>query len=150
MCKQPIGRTLAGEREDTALCLSIPACLPAIEPVCEQIRGLLARKHLEKLQFRVEVLARECLNNAILHGNCGLANGRVSFALRIGRKLICLRVADQGAGFNWRRMRRQGLPPPNATRGRGLMMASLYAQRVVFNRRGNQVTLWINRVKEGR
>lgn len=133
------------QRPDTALCWSIPSRLPAIEPVCEQIRERLAQQHLEKLQFRVEVLARECLNNAILHGNGGLANGRVSLAMRIGRKLICLRVADQGAGFNWRQLRRQGLPPPSAIRGRGLMMAHLYAQRVAFNRRGNQVTLWIKR-----
>jgi serine/threonine-protein kinase RsbW len=124
--------------------------LPAIEPVCEQIRHRLARSHLEEMQFDVELLARECLNNAILHGNCGLANRRVNFAMRIGRKLICLRVADQGTGFNWRRMRRRCLPRASAAQGRGLMLASLYAQRVAFNRRGNQVTLWINTAKQGK
>jgi serine/threonine-protein kinase RsbW len=137
----------AAERE---LCLTIPSRLSAIEPVCERIRDLLEKRRLGEMQFAVEILARECLNNAILHGNHGLANGRVRFGMRIGKKLICLRVADQGPGFNWRRKLRHGLPAETAVQGRGLMVASIYAQRIAFNRRGNQVTLWINTAKEGR
>lgn len=135
---------------DSELCLTIPSHLAAIEPVCEQIRGLLGRRHLEEVEFAVEILARECLNNAILHGNQGVANARVNFGLRIGKKLICLRVTDQGPGFDWRRVVRHGLPADTAVEGRGLMVASIYARRIAFNQRGNQVTLWINTAKEGR
>jgi len=131
------------------LCLTIPSRITAIEPVCEQIRGLLGRRHLEDLEFAVEILARECLNNAILHGNRGLANACVDFGMRIGRKLICLRVTDQGPGFDWRRMIRHGLPADTAVEGRGLMVANIYARRIAFNQRGNQVTLWIQH-SEGR
>lgn len=102
------------------------------------------------MQFAVEILARECLNNAILHGNQGLPDGKVTFAMRIGKRAICLRVADEGPGFDWQRKRQDGLPAQNAVNGRGLLVASIYAQRIAFNRRGNQVTLWINTVKEGR
>lgn len=137
-------------RDKNELCLSIPSALSAIDPVCQQIRLLLQRRHLEQMQFPVEILARECLNNAILHGNRGQVGSLVNFAMRIGKKLICLRVADEGPGFNWRRMRRHGLPADTAIEGRGLLVASLYAQRMTFNRRGNQVTLWINTAKEGR
>lgn len=135
---------------DRELCLTIPSRLAAIELVCEQIRGLLGRRHLEDVEFAVEVLARECLNNAILHGNHGLANARVNFGMRIGKKGICLRVTDQGPGFDWRKMIRHGVPADTAVEGRGLMVASIYARRIAFNRRGNQVTLWINTAKEGR
>lgn len=135
---------------DSELCLTIPSRLAAIEPVCEQIRGLLGRRHLEDVEFAVEILARECLNNAILHGNRGVANARVNVGMRIGRKLICLRVTDQGPGFDWRRTIRHGLPADTAVEGRGLMVASIYARRIAFNRQGNQVTLWINTAKEGR
>ena len=99
---------------DHELCLTIPSRLTAIEPVCEQIRGLLGRRHLEDVEFAVEILARECLNNAILHGNRGLDNARVNFGMRIGKRLICLRVTDQGPGFDWRRMVRHGLPADTA------------------------------------
>ena len=81
---------------ESRLELSIPSCLSAVETVCEEIRGLLGRRHLERLQFAVEIVARECLNNAILHGNDGLPDKRVSFGMRVGRKRICLRFADQG------------------------------------------------------
>lgn len=129
------------------LCLTIPSHVAAIEPVCEQIRGLLATRHLQDMEFAVEILARECLNNAILHGNQGVSNAHVSFGMRIGKRLICLRVTDQGPGFDWRRGLRHGLPADTAVEGRGLTVASLYARRVAFNRLGNQVTLWINTAK---
>lgn len=140
----------ASDNAEHDLCLTIPSCLTAIETVCEQIRGLLGKRHLQEVQFAVEILARECLNNAILHGNRGLVNARVNFGLRIGRKLICLRVTDQGPGFDWRRRMRHGLPAETAVDGRGLIVASIYARRIAFNRQGNQVTVWINTAKEGR
>ena len=138
------------EARDSELCLTIPSRLAAIEPVCEQIRSLLARSHQEEVEFAVEILARECLNNAILHGNQGVANARVNFGMRIGKKLIWLRVTDEGPGFDWRRVIRQGLPVESAVDGRGLMLTNLYAWRIAFNGRGNQVTLWIKTAKEGR
>ena len=144
------GERRAVHERDSQLCLTIPSRLAAIEPVCEQIRGLLARRHLEEMEFAVEILARECLNNAILHGNHGLADARVDFGMRIGKRLICLRVTDEGPGFDWRRIVHHGLPAESSVDGRGLTVASLYARRIAFNRRGNQVTLWINTAKEGR
>jgi serine/threonine-protein kinase RsbW len=137
-------------QHDSELCLTIPSRLAAIETVCEQIRGLLGKRHLQDVEFAVEILARECLNNAILHGNSGLENARVRFGMRIGKRLICLRVTDQGPGFDWRRMVRHGLPEETSVQGRGLAVASIYARRIAFNRRGNEVTLWINTAKEGR
>jgi len=130
--------------------LSIPSCLEAVEPLCDEIRILLQRRHLAEMQFAVEILARECLNNAILHGNQGVANARVNFGMRIGKKLIRLRVTDQGPGFDWRSVVRHGLPAESAVDGRGLTLTSLYAWRIAFNGRGNQVTLWIKTAKEGR
>lgn len=136
-------------RSDNDLCLSIPSRLSAIEPLCGEIRWLLETRGLGHMQFAVEILARECLNNAILHGNQGLAKSAVQFAMRIGKRTICLRVADQGPGFDWRRRQRGRLPADSAVTGRGLLVDSIYARRIAFNRQGNQVTLWIN-ISEGR
>ena len=135
---------------DRELCVSIPSSLTAIDPLCERIRALLARERLQQMQFPVEILARECLNNAVLHGNLGRRHSRVKFSMRIGRKRICLRVSDSGPGFNWRRWRRLRCPGANAINGRGLLIFKMYADEIVFNLRGNQVTLWINTAKEGR
>ena len=113
-----------------------------------RIRQLLGKRHLEAMRFQVELVARECLNNAILHGNRGQQNRGVDFDMRVGRKRISLRIADQGGGFDWRA--RKPCWPTASAHGRGLLMASAYAERVAFNRRGNQITLWLSTAREER
>ena len=145
------GERRQADLSESELRVSIPSTLTAVEPVCERIRHLLNKRHLERMCFAVEIVARECLNNAITHGNGGKRESLVSFDMRIGRKLIFLRIADEGPGFDWRRMRRRRVwPSGSQAEGRGLLLASIYAQRVIYNRRGNQVTLWISTIRKGR
>jgi hypothetical protein len=68
----------------------------------------------------------------------------VRVVVTVGRKWIVCRVADEGPGFNWRTKRRTP-PGAEATSGRGLAIGALYAQRLRFNRAGNQVTFWIGK-----
>ena len=123
----------------------ISSCLSALDPLCEKIRRLMAEQGLEQMQFRVELVARECLNNAIIHGNGERADKSVIFGLCVGRKWVRLRVADQGAGFDWRKVGRRQQPDEKATSGRGLAMARAYSRRMMFNRQGNQITVWIRK-----
>ena len=116
-----------------------------VDAVCGEIRSALLKNGMESVSFAVELTARECLNNAIRHGNAGVAARRVELELRSGRKWICLRVSDEGAGFNWRKIGRRPLPAGNAISGRVLSIAAAYADHVRFNRQGNQITLWLPR-----
>ena len=116
-----------------------------VDAVCGEIRSALRKNGMESASFAVELTARECLNNAVRHGNAGNAARHVELELRSGRKWICLRVSDEGAGFNWRETRRRPLPAGDAIFGRGLSIAAAYADRVRFNRQGNQITLWLPR-----
>ena len=124
----------------------VPSRLRAVEAVCREVRALLREHGLEAAIFAVELSARECLNNAVLHGNRGQATRRVALEMWIGRIWIRLQVTDQGKGFNWRQARiesaREGSP-----HGRGLAICALYAYRVAFNRRGNRITLWLAKPK---
>lgn len=120
------------------LCLQLRSQTSCVEPVCLQIAELLQRHGLSAHLFAVELVARELLNNAILHGNRQSADNRVDFCLTIGRRWICLRVTDEGKGYDWRRIRRE-LPGPDATSGRGINIARLYAQRVTFGADGRRV-----------
>ena len=132
------------------LCFSIPSRLSAVERVCRQVRRLLERRRLQHLLFDVELVARECLNNAITHGNGGRPHCRVDFELLLGRRRISLRIADEGPGFDWRCARRQGWPGETACSGRGLLLVRTCAQGMRFNRKGNQITVWIATAREGR
>lgn len=112
----------------------------AVEPVCREIRGLLETSGLACLAFPVELVARELLLNAVLHGHRGAAAERVRLRLGIGRRWIHLWVADRGPGFAWRSARLRRLPSQSATTGRGLAIAGRFAARLSFNRKGNEVT----------
>ena len=122
--------------------ITIPSVLTEVDGVCHQARALLQAHKQDDHIFAVDLLLRECLNNAILHGNGRDASKPVHVTLRIGRKAILLSVTDAGSGFDWR-ARRGHVPEPSATSGRGLAIGRAYAQRILFNHEGNQVVLAI-------
>ncbi len=133
----------------SSLHLKVRSRLAEVDPVCREIRSLLEDNGQAAACFPVELLAREWLKNAIVHGNRRDANKKVALKLRIGRKWIYLQIIDEGNGFNWRKARRA--PPPDNTviSGRGLPISALYAHRVTFNQRGNRITLWLKKQNKG-
>ena len=127
-----------------ALQQRIPSRLSEAESLCLKVRDLLEANNLGEVCFAVELLARECLNNAVIHGNRNDADKSILLRLWMGRKWIRLEVSDDGPGFNWR-MALEREADTTACSGRGLHLYALYAERVRFNRRGNRVTLWVGR-----
>jgi len=123
----------------------IPSRLAEVDMLIKEIRSCLVDNGLGEVGFPVELAARECLNNAVIHGNRRDARKKVALNLQIRRKWILLRVSDEGSGFNWRKGKRAPPPGDAGISGRGLSIVALYAHRIVFNRRGNQVTLWLKR-----
>ncbi|MGA7340101.1 MAG: ATP-binding protein [Terracidiphilus sp.] len=122
----------------------IPSLLAEADSLCLKIRSLLQANEIGAASFPVELLARECLNNAVLHGSENDAERSILLRLWLGRKWIRLEVSDQGPGFDWRNARNNGMDS-SVSSGRGLHLYALYAERVRFNRRGNQITLWVGR-----
>lgn len=127
-----------------SLCRRFPSRLAQVDGVCHSLRGFLSEHGVGQGTFAIELATRECLNNAILHGNRKDPAGEVSLTLRLGRRWLRVTVEDQGPGFNWRGSLRRPLDP-TATSGRGLPILARYARRVSFNRPGNSVTLWFER-----
>ena len=122
----------------------ISSCFGNVDAICMDVRAMLGKCGLARHVFAVNLLLREFINNAILHGNHLDADKRVFITVRIGLVWIVLKVADEGSGFDWRQRR---LVPPASTdiSGRGLAIGELYATRMRFNRTGNKVTLWIRK-----
>jgi serine/threonine-protein kinase RsbW len=123
--------------------------LAEVDPLCREIRSLLEENGLAWVCFAAELVARECLNNAIVHGNRRDVGKKVALNLLIKRKWIYLQIIDEGLGFNWRRATRAPLPEDTAVSGRGLSISALYADRITFNQRGNQVTVWLKKESKG-
>lgn len=123
----------------------IPSHLGEIETLCSDLRAHLDRHHLSQHRFSVELVARECLNNGILHGNRQDPRKHAELHLRVGPRWIRLQVADEGPGYPWRRHRPPTVPDETRPNGRGLALCTSYATRVRHNHLGNRITLWIPR-----
>jgi anti-sigma regulatory factor (Ser/Thr protein kinase) len=119
---------------------TVPAGLAGVETVSVEMRRTLAGRCSDPDLFASELLLREAVTNAALHG-CGLDDTRhVAVVVRLRGNRIVLAVKDEGAGFDWR----SGLAhwaEEQDTSGRGLSIYRAYADRVRFNRSGNAVTL---------
>ena len=117
-----------------------PAALLEIDAVCAAIQAQVA-DCCEADRFALQLLARESLNNAVLHGS-GLDPAlRVRCQLWREGAAVCLRVSDEGPGFDWRAVQARAEVAQDKEEGRGLVLYRLYASQVIFNDSGSSVTL---------
>lgn len=133
-----------GKKAKTFLHFIIPSHLSEVEDICRASCNLLKEHNLEDNAFAVDLLLREFINNAILHGNGSDAAKQVCVDVRVGRKWIALSITDEGTGFHWRILKRC-IPEPSADSGRGLSIGMLYADRMTFNSTGNRVVLFVEK-----
>lgn len=127
-------------RFDCELSRSLSASLEAAEAFLVEIRlrsqSVLAGRNC----FAAELLVREALTNAVVHG-CGAdPRKRVRCWLRVRRGHLLIAVADGGEGFDWRVARHRTADGSDCC-GRGMEILYRYADHVRFNRKGNVVTL---------
>ncbi len=119
-----------------------------VETQCRVATDLLTEQGLDMYRFSVQLLLREALNNAVLHGSRGNPERAISFVFRITPDAIEITVGDEGPGFDWRGVLARRMDD-TAVSGRGLAIMTIYADDVRFNERGNALTLRMN-IAEGR
>jgi serine/threonine-protein kinase RsbW len=124
---------------------TFPSQLTNVDAICLEVRAFLAEHDEAESGFVLDLVSRECLNNAIIHGNRQDPAKAVTLGVRIGRRYFCLHVEDQGPGFAWQNQHPRAIPDDMAVRGRGLPILEMYARRVRFNGRGNRITVWLAR-----
>ena len=90
--------------------------------------------------FASELLLREALTNAVVHGSSTNPNKCVKCVVRLDHRRLIIAVEDEGEGFNWRAMWTHQAAD-NACSGRGMEILRCYATRVRFNERGNATTI---------
>ena len=125
----------------------IPSSVEDADLLCLRVRDLLDANGLSPQSFVVELLTRECLANALNHGNSNDPAKSIELQLQVGRTWIRLQVTDEGPGFPWRKAMRTKVCTTES-RGRGLKIYALYSERFRFNRCGNRITLWIDKKKQ--
>jgi serine/threonine-protein kinase RsbW len=92
--------------------------------------------------FAVKLGLEEAISNALKHGNRRDPAKQVRIGYRVTADRVVAQVADEGAGFD-----PGAVPDPLAVEyrerhcGRGIFLMRAYMTWVVFNARGNEVTL---------
>lgn len=112
---------------------NVDRCITRIQIFLEEREGA---EHL----FPLSLLAREALNNAMIHGNRLDAAKTVHFRLLTREGGFDLDVEDQGPGFAWQEKLRT-VSDVTADRGRGHEIYRNFAHAVRYNQEGNALTL---------
>ena len=132
-------------RFDCEMRIMMPATLDAIEEFFVEFRRrgqtMLDRRNC----FSAELLVREAMTNAVMHG-CGADPGKqVRCALRLRGNRLFIAVSDDGDGFDWRAARNtaaKDLAEKDLdSSGRGIEILYQYADRVRYSDKGNAVTM---------
>lgn len=129
----------------TAIDILFSSCLKNIDAVCRIVtKYLLCRLpvlHRPDHLFAVNLVMREALTNAVLHGNKNDPTKDVRFVLKtVGDTSIHLAIEDQGNGFDWRKYQGFALPASMA-HGRGISIMETYFTRYAYNEKGNKLFL---------
>jgi anti-sigma regulatory factor (Ser/Thr protein kinase) len=127
-------------RFDCELHRSLAATMDAVEAFFVEFR-LHSQAMMERVNcFEAELLVREALTNAVLHGCRADPRKQVRCWLRLRGKRLLIAVADGGEGFDWRTARAKFANALDCS-GRGLEILYRYASHVRFNDKGNLVTI---------
>jgi serine/threonine-protein kinase RsbW len=140
----------SSRKEWTILSASFPATLADVDQVCEDAKVLLDNNGLGRSSFLVELLLREALNNAVIHGTGKNPDKFVRCRLSYSdENCVILLVEDEGKGFDWHKHLSQDVNK-SADSLRGLAMMKLYSKVMLFNEKGNRVELRIDLSPEGK
>lgn len=126
--------------EGSLLQVRFNADLELVERLCADAGRFLSSKGLGTLDFELNLILREAVCNAIIHGSGANPARLVDVQMELDTPFIRLRVRDQGEGWNWRG-HEWCPPPPDQEGGRGLFILNNYSDKVVFNDSGNEVTI---------
>ena len=124
--------------------MELPATLEAIEGFFLDFRARASSARCSATckaeWFAVELLLRETLTNAVVHGCQADPAKRVQCIVRCRPGWLTIAVRDNGRGFNWHKVWRESSAPTDCS-GRGIEILRHYATRVRFSASGNQTVL---------
>ncbi len=134
-------RKLQITQTDNMLDIRFSSSLENIDAACRVVTryllNCLAAVQRPDQLFAVNLVMREGLTNAVLHGNKSDITKDVRLTLKIvDETSIFLEIEDQGDGFDWRKHKDSEFPLA-ADHGRGIPIMGTYFTRYTYNEKGN-------------
>jgi serine/threonine-protein kinase RsbW len=122
----------------------MPSKIQAISPLVDRLMRLIEGSQcVPGDEFDVELVLREALENAVVHGNQEDPGKKVHIRCRCGPgNEISIVVTDQGKGFDFGKIVGNGFTSdPSAEHGRGIQLMKAFMDDVHFERGGSEVHL---------
>lgn len=99
----------------------------------------------------LNLILQELMSNAAEHGNKGDKNRKIFCSIvQIQGPLFKVTVADEGGGFDYSRLDMTMPEDRYQVRRRGYPLIRAFSEKIEFNDKGNQVTVWHRIYKETR
>jgi len=98
-------------------------------------------------RFGLNLVLRESLNNAVLHGNNSDQDKIVQFSIVTEKDQFIIEVQDEGVGFDWQSVVNTETDLAS-DKGRGFLILHIYCNKIEFNPAGNQITLQLAQAKK--
>jgi anti-sigma regulatory factor (Ser/Thr protein kinase) len=111
-----------------------------VEEFCTRFRACRDEFGRSANWFGTELLLREALTNAVVHGCARNPGLQVGCRVRLRADFLVIAVWDQGQGFDWKSAA-AGTAGKQDTTGRGLAIIQTYSARFRFNTKGNAVVM---------
>jgi serine/threonine-protein kinase RsbW len=98
---------------------------------------------------KILVSTLEAVNNAIMHGNKYDMEKMVDVEISFKKEKLKIRIKDEGLGFT-----PGDVPDPTtpenieALNGRGIFLMSKLADEIKYSKKGNEVTMYFNNIKD--
>lgn len=125
---------------DQSFALLMDTDLHNVDHCIDRMRIFLEERSKAEHLFPLSLLAREALNNAMIHGNRMAPDKTVRFRLTVREDGFDMMVEDEGQGFEWK-SRVQSSSHVDDERGRGHEIYRNYAHKIRYNQKGNALTL---------
>ena len=120
----------------------MPSKIQAISPLVDRLMRLIeVSQCVPGDEFDAELVLREALENAVLHGNQEDPGRKVHIRCRCGPgNEVSIVVTDQGRGFDYGKILGNGFTSdPAADHGRGIQLMKAFMDDVHFERGGSEV-----------
>ena len=117
------------------------SCIRQVDQVTKELLRHFTRHGGREDLFALELVIRETLVNAVVHGNRSDRSKAVSCSLCVLADMFRFTVKDEGAGFDWRGQLSRTTIDEDSTSGRGLFLAKSYGYDLSFNEAGNEICL---------
>ena len=120
---------------------AFPSDMGMAHNLIEEVMGRLrANQWNDKDLFAIELVLEEVFANAVKHGNRSDPSKMVRFDCKLSRDRICVRIEDEGDGFDLHSVADPREPANQmAASGRGILLVKHFASRVKWSERGNVI-----------